>query len=119
MSRQGERGPQGDHGQTGDTGARGERGERGLPPRFDWTHLVAYLLLAGAFTWSAKENRDQGQLIGAQQSRTQRCVDDLRSDLRGVLRAQIDLRSTSPMPTPEQVVESLKQQIVRLEDTPC
>lgn len=98
------------------TAASDRRREMG---RFDWTHLVAYCLLAGAFIFTANENREQGRQIGAQQAATQQCVDNLRGDLRAVLMEQIELRKLGAEPSPDEITASLRAQIARLEAEPC
>lgn len=133
MTSKGDRGETGRDGRdgttgvTGTTGAGGQRGPAGaagkdyyrVERRFDWTHLVAYMLLAAAFIWTARENRQQGELIGRQSERAQVCVNELRGDLRQVLRDQIELRALTPQPDPDKVIDSLERQITRLENSSC
>lgn len=79
----GDRGAKGATGDTGATGAVGQRGGRGKSG-FDWTPMVAYLLLAAAFIFTARENRVQTQDILKQRTALETCVNNLRSDLRFV-----------------------------------
>jgi hypothetical protein len=59
---------------------------RPLIGTFDWTHLIAYMLLAGAFIWSARENRLQTESIATGRTALEKCVNELRTDMRMVVR---------------------------------
>lgn len=127
----GERGPTGDHGQHGDKGDRGDMGpegpvgdvgRRGPTVGFDWIHMLAYLLLAGAFVFTTHQNREQTQDILKAGTVSCQSVNDLRTTLRSVLKDQIEFAKDFPTPPPsfqKARLVTLQQNIDALENRPC
>lgn len=132
----GERGPKGDHGQHGDKGRQGVQGVRG--PRgdtgevghigetgpkigFDWLHMMAYVLLAGAFIFTATENRKQTQDILKTGTASCSSINDLRGTLRSILSDQVKFAERFPTDSKNQRVriEVLKKNIADLGERQC
>lgn len=105
-------------------GRAGASGEQHGGPKvgFDWMHLIAYLLLSGAFIFTAHQNREQTRDILKTGSASCADVNDLRGTLRLVLMDQVDLAIDFPLPQ-QQVqaarVRALEQSIDSLKERPC